>query len=107
MKLGQIIKEYREANDLTLTDFAKRSGLSRTYVYHIESGINAHGVPFEPDGVDVLNSCAKAMRMSFTDLYVKIYGDRDNGLTSEEYALIKAYRKAPLNVKTAIQALLK
>lgn len=107
MKLGQIIKEYREENNLTLTDFAKRSGLSRTYVYHIESGINAHGVPFEPDGVDVLNSCAKAMRMSFTDLYVKIYGDRDSGLTSEEYALIKAYRKAPMNVKIAIQALLK
>lgn len=107
MKLGQIIREYREANDLTLTDFAKRSGLSRTYVYHIESGINAHGVPFEPDGVDVLKSCAKAMRMSFTDLYVKIYGDKDSGLTNEEYALIKAYRNAPMNVKIAIQALLK
>ena len=107
MKLGEIIKEYRAENDLTLVDFSRRSGLSRTYIYHIEQGINAHGVPFEPDSVDVLKSCAKAMRMSFTDLYVKIYGDRDSGLTSEEYALIKAYRKAPLNVKTAIQALLK
>lgn len=31
MKLGELIKEYRNKNNITIREFAKRSGVSRSY----------------------------------------------------------------------------
>lgn len=36
MKIGDIIKNYRKENNLTLREFAKKCGLSYTYIFALE-----------------------------------------------------------------------
>ena len=36
MTLGDIIKAYREKHDMSMDDFAKASGISKTYVWMLE-----------------------------------------------------------------------
>lgn len=40
MNLGQIVKQYRIANNLTMEDFAKMSKLSKGYISMLEKNIN-------------------------------------------------------------------
>lgn len=37
MRLGQIIKNFREVNKMSIRDFAKKSGLSKSYVSYLEN----------------------------------------------------------------------
>lgn len=49
MTLGEYIKGYRKSNDMTMDDFAKKSGLSKGYISMLEK--NRHpqnGKPSRP-----------------------------------------------------------
>jgi len=48
MKLGIVIKRYREKNNLTLREFAARTGCSYEYIRQIES------TDFEPTNINKL-----------------------------------------------------
>lgn len=48
MKLGELIKEYRNKNNITIREFAERSGVSRSYLSQLEKdkeGVRATTLP--------------------------------------------------------------
>jgi transcriptional regulator with XRE-family HTH domain len=59
--LGQRLRAYREALDFSLSDLARRSGVSRSYLYQLE---NDESSPTQ----EKLNSLADALGVSPADL---------------------------------------
>ncbi|MEC1628634.1 helix-turn-helix domain-containing protein [Bacillus paranthracis] len=59
--LGEIIKEYRLKNKLSLRDFAQKCDVSHTYIDKLEKGIDSRtGKPVEPTLL-VIEKISKAM----------------------------------------------
>lgn len=68
MKLGAVLKNYREENGLSLRDFAKKSGVSNSYLSMLETGRQPQsGRPIVPT-LTTLNKLAAAMCMRVDDL---------------------------------------
>ena len=67
MKLGEIIRQYRAEHSLSQRQFAKRSGLSHSYIPLLEKGQNPSGDPLTPS-IPVLKQLADAMDLSLRDL---------------------------------------
>lgn len=68
MTLGEYIKAYRKDNDMTMDDFAKKSGLSKGYISMLEK--NRHpqnGKPITPT-LETCKKAASAMGLSVNDL---------------------------------------
>ena len=56
MFLGEIIKEYRNNNQMSMRDFAKLCGLSHTYIAALEKNIDSRtGKPIAPTLLKTLN----------------------------------------------------
>ncbi len=66
--LGDIIKEYREKHSMSMDDFVKISGLSKSYISVLEKnkrpGTNK---PITPT-LETINNVAKAMNVDINDL---------------------------------------
>lgn len=74
MLLGELIKKYREENNLSLRDFATRCNLSYTYISMLEKNKDYRtGKPIAPT-LDSVKDIAKAMNMSIDEL-LKILDD--------------------------------
>lgn len=74
MKLGEIIKKYRNQHQLSLRGFANKCGLSYTYISMLENGKDYRtGKPIAPT-LDTVKYVAKAMNLSIEDL-LKILDD--------------------------------
>lgn len=58
MKLGEMIRRYREKHSMTTADFARLAGLSRPYVYMLEVNKNTNG------GKPIVPSTATLMKVS-------------------------------------------
>ncbi|QDZ73458.1 helix-turn-helix domain-containing protein [Bacillus cereus] len=59
--LGEIIKDYRLKNKLSLRDFAQKCDVSHTYIDKLEKGIDSRtGKPVEPTLL-VIEKISKAM----------------------------------------------
>lgn len=72
MKLGVILKSYREENGLSLREFAKRSGVSNSYLSMLETGRQPQsGRPIVPT-LTTLNKIAAAMCMRVDDLIAAV-----------------------------------
>ncbi len=68
MKLGKLIRDYRQDHDMTQEDFAAKSGLSKGYVSMLESGKNPRtGKPLTPS-LQVTKQVADAIGMSLSDV---------------------------------------
>lgn len=122
MKLGDIVKKYREEHDLSMRQFAKQSGLSHAYIPLIEKGLNANGYPLTPS-ITVMKRLADAMGMTLNDLMAMTDDDmevdlsyeansivsdlvkQDFPLTEHEKRLVEAYRANP-NMQEAVDKLL-
>ncbi|SHI04008.1 helix-turn-helix domain-containing protein [Clostridium grantii] len=62
--LGQLIKDYRATNDLSLREFAKKSNVSHSYIDKLEKGFdNRTGKKVEPT-IDTIEKISKAMNVS-------------------------------------------
>ena len=75
MTLGEYIKGYRKSNDMTMDDFAKKSGLSKGYISMLEK--NRHpqnGKPITPT-LETCKKAASAMGLSVNDLLGKLDPD--------------------------------
>lgn len=75
MTLGEYIKAYRKNNDMTMDDFAKKSGLSKGYISMLEK--NRHpqnGKPITPT-LETCKKAASAMGLSVNDLLGKLDPD--------------------------------
>lgn len=68
MFLGDLIKKYRSANNLSLRDFAKRCGLSHTYISALEKNIDPRtGKPIAPT-LDTVKYVSKGMNISIEEI---------------------------------------
>lgn len=68
MFLGDLIKQYRTINKLSLRDFASRCGLSHTYISALEKNIDPRtGKPIAPT-LDTVKYVAKGMNTSVEEI---------------------------------------
>lgn len=71
MKLGDLIKEYRDSHDLSQRQFANQCDLSNGYISILEKGINpSTGKPVTPT-LPQLKKLADGMRMTLSELFEK------------------------------------
>ena len=71
MTLGQVLFNYRKANNLTIPQLAEKAGLSQSYMYSLEGEYICpkHG---KSVSINVLRGCATAMNMPAIDLLEQI-----------------------------------
>lgn len=77
MTLGEIIKKYREENNLSMGEFSKRSGISKSYISLLEK--NKHpktGKPIAPS-IQRIKQAAIGMNMDFDTLFSTLDGEVD------------------------------
>lgn len=96
MKLGEIIREYRQRNNISMGDFAKSSGLSKPYVSMLEADKNSNGGKSIKPSVDTLMKVSFAVGITLEDLLRKL-GDEEIDLrqpefSEEETKLVDGYR---------------
>lgn len=83
MSIGKLIKNYREANRLSMQEFADKTGLSKGYISMLEKGIHPqNGKPIVPS-VETVSKIANAMGITIDELL-----ERTNG--SQKISLSKA-----------------
>ncbi len=118
MSLGEIIKKYRMEHSLSMDAFAALSGLSKSYIAILEK--NQHpktGKPVIPS-ITVIRQAAEGMHVDFNDLIRQIDGEVCIAETSpaaadpllplsrEEGELVRRYRSASEDTKSAVCAVL-
>ena len=83
MILGDLIKEYRTKNKMSLRDFAQRCGLSHTYISALEKNIDPRtGKPIAPT-LDTVKYISKGMNMSIESI-LKVLDDEQEFKMNEE-----------------------
>lgn len=83
MRLGEIIKKYREENNLSMDDFVKVSGLSKGYISMLEKNKNPKtGNPIIPS-IKTYNAVAKGMNIDIESL-MKLAKGENVSLEKEE-----------------------
>jgi len=71
-KLGDIIKQYREENTLSLREFAEKCDVSHTYIDKLEKGIDPrNGKPVMPT-LDTVERISRALGITVKDLLEQI-----------------------------------
>ena len=75
MTLGYIIKSYRKTNDLSMDDFARASGLSKTYISMLEKNINPKNNQEIVPTIKTIGKAAKGMFMTFDELFDMLDND--------------------------------
>ena len=75
MRLGAIIREYREETQISMEQFAKRAGLSKSYVNTLERGYHPTTKEVIYPTMGTVTKCARAMTITVDDLLEKIDGD--------------------------------
>lgn len=90
MFLGEIIKKYRNDNEISMRDFSKRCGLSHTYIAALEKNIDSRtGKPIAPT-LDTVKLVAKALNISIDEL-LKILDDEQEFIVNENAPTFSDY----------------
>ena len=71
MTLGNIISEFRALNDLTMDDFSKRSGISKSYISMLEKNKDYRGNAITPS-IETIDKVATAIGIDVDTLVSKI-----------------------------------
>lgn len=72
MTLGDIVKKYREDNNISMDNFSKKAGLSKGYISMLEKNKNPNsGKPIRPSLLTI-KSIAIAMNIDVNDLIASI-----------------------------------
>lgn len=82
MKIGEIVKKYREEHGLSMRQFAKLAGLSHAYVPLIERGTNHNGEPLIPS-ITAYKQIADAMGLSLHELVKMVDEDERVDISSD------------------------
>lgn len=110
MRLGQIIRDYRKKNDLSMGDFARLSGISKPYVSMLESNKNSsNGKPIVPS-VGTLQKVAHAIKISLNDL-LRMLEDEEicvqtKTLTEEQITILNSFDNLPDEAKRLIMEMM-
>ena len=75
MILGDLIKEYRNKNEMSLRDFAKKCGLSHTYISALEKKYDSRNGKLIAPTLDAVKYISKAMNIPL-DNFLKILDDK-------------------------------
>lgn len=76
MKLGEILKQYRDTHNVSMSEFAIRIGMSKAYVSMLEKNYNpSTQKPIVPS-VHTLKKCAKAMGITLDELVRSLDDDQ-------------------------------
>ena len=87
--LGELIKNYRKEQGLSLRDFEASCGISHSYIAKLEKGIDRRtGNPIEPT-LDLVEKIARAMGLSL-DSILRAIGKIDTPENSNQYGNTKA-----------------
>ena len=110
MKLGEIIRQYRQRNRISMGDFAKSAGLSKPYVSMLEADKNSKtGKPIKPSA-ETLSKVSFAVGMTMDELLIKLDDEesdlRQSEFTEEEIKLISNYRNLNVNNRQAIDVMI-
>ncbi len=110
MRLGQIIRDYRNKNDLSMGDFARLSGISKPYVSMLEANKNSsNGKPIVPS-VGTLQKVARAIKISLNDLLRMLDDEKicvkTENLSEEQVALLNSYDNLPDESKRLIMEMI-
>lgn len=111
MKLGKIIKTYRDEKNLTQTEFGDRAGLSKAYISMLERNKNSrNGQPLTPT-VDTLRKVSNVMGINLGDLLLKMEDEyinvAQNAIGDEQAELLNEYNKLSPESKNLVMGLLK
>ena len=108
MTLGEVIKEYRLSRDdeMSIRNFAIKSGLSASYICMLEKGIDQRGNVIAPT-IQTIDKVAKAMNVSFDDVFNRLNGDvtvnsAEDDISQAEASIIQMYRSLSDNRKTDV-----
>lgn len=100
MLLGNIIKDYRTAKNLSLRGFAEKCGLSYTYISMLEKNKDYRtGKPIAPT-LDSVKYIAQAMNLSVDEL-LKMIDDEQEFKIKEDiknFAVIQVYGTIPAGI---------
>lgn len=94
MKLGKIIKDYTEEHNISIREFARKCGLSNTYISNIVNKENSN------PSVEALEKLASVMGYTTLQLFELVdddqvfnLGSKPMKLTDSETELITKFRK--------------
>lgn len=74
MTIGDVIKEFRKLNDLSLEEFGKMAGLSKSYVSMLENNKDPRGNPVNPS-LETIDKIAGAIGVDVDALVGQIDQD--------------------------------
>lgn len=74
MTIGDVIKEFRKLNDLSLDEFGKMAGLSKSYVSMLENNKDPRGNPVNPS-LETIDKIASAIGVDVDALVGQIDQD--------------------------------
>lgn len=69
MHIGRIIYNYRKENNLSMDNFAKLSGLSKSYIAMLEKNLNPSSGKTIAPTIDIIKKVAIAMSVDFDELF--------------------------------------
>lgn len=82
MTLGEIIKEYRSNNKMSMDDFAEKSGLSKGYISMLERNKNPKTGKKIVPSLETIKSVASAVDKNFNEVF-NLLGDQEVSLVSD------------------------
>lgn len=96
VRLGDIIREYRMKNELSMGDFARKSGLSKPYISMLEADKNSRDGKSIVPSITTLQKVSRAVNVPFNDLLRMLDGDQNinlkpDNLNDEQIALLEGY----------------
>lgn len=104
MYIGEIIKRYRKEHDIPMSEFAKRSGLSKAYVGMLEKIYHPrNGNPISPS-LSKVDAIARAMNITFDDLLLMLGDEQEVVINTEP--LYKVTDKDERDIQKRLQSIL-
>lgn len=82
MKIGDIIKDYRAANQLSMQEFAAKAGLSKGYISMLEKGRHPQNDKEIIPSIDTVSKLASAMGITIDELLSRTGANQQIELSS-------------------------
>lgn len=102
MKIGEYIKEFRKKHDMTMQEFADKSGLSKGYISMLERGKHPQSNRQLVPSINTFGKVAAAMGISVDELIANLDADQIVDLKHEsqntDYFIVPVLGRIPAGV---------
>ena len=107
MRLGEVIRTYREKNDLSMGDFAKMSGLSKPYISMLEANKNSRDGKKIVPSVTTLQKVSRTVKIPLDNLLRMLDDEQEiclknDGLSEQEKELINGFGRLNTDGKSLV-----